>query len=114
MGKHIVKWNPTVGKNVRSEDVELPFPDILDSSSGWTMLGRIFQMEPKVPITFTEAASMAQQRFQEALIDRRLGYAPGHCHWYARNFISWISGLGYHIELTGDEFELHTVGVPRA
>ena len=25
--------------------------------------------------------------------------------WFYENFIEWISSQGYHIELTGDEFE---------
>ncbi len=114
MGPHLVKWKPILVKNVRDEDIELSFPDLLNSSSNWTVLDRIFRMESKKPITFSDAATMAHEKFDEAVEARRMGYAQGHCLWYARNFISWISSLGYHIELTGDEFELHTVGVPRA
>ncbi len=114
MGVHLVKWKPILGKNVRNEDTEFPFPELLASSSNWTILERIIHMEPKVPIKFIDAAVMAQKKFHEALDARRIGYAPGQCNWYARNFTEWISSLGYHIELTGDEFELHTVGVPTA
>lgn len=48
---------------------------------------------------------MASQKSSEAFDAHRLGYEPGECNWYFKNFVEWISSLGYHIELTGDEFE---------
>lgn len=114
MSQQIVKWKPTPAKNFRNEDCLLPFPDFLDSASNWTILERIFQMEPKKPIAFSEAARLAHEKFEEALNARQIGYEPGQCNWYARHFIDWISSLGYHIDLNGDEFELYSSGVPTA
>lgn len=114
MGKHIVKWKPTIGKDIRNQDCELPFPDLLNASSRWTLLEQIFAMEKKNPITFTEAAQLAQTKYQEATRASNFGGSPGQSNWYTRNFISWISSLGYHIELCGDEFELYGAGIPNS
>lgn len=114
MNKHVVNWKRTPGKNIRDQDCEFPFPALLNASSKWTLLELILRMEPKTPITFTDAALLAHEKFQEAMRIRRYGGEPGQAQWYTRNFTSWISSLGYHIELTGDEFELHGTGIPTA
>jgi hypothetical protein len=62
-------------------------------------------MEPKKPLSFEQAARLTEEKFFEANDARRVGYEPGQCFWYLDHFLEWISGLGYHIELTGDEFE---------
>lgn len=114
MSRHIVKWRPTIGKNVRNEDRALPFPDLLAASSKWTLLERILAMERKNPISFTDAAVLAQNKYLAARDAGRRGYGPGETNWYSKNFVEWISSLGFHIVLTGDEFELHGVGTPTA
>jgi hypothetical protein len=50
---------------------------------------------------------MASGKHFEAFDAHRMGYQPGECNWYFKNFVEWVSSLGYHIELTGDEFELY-------
>jgi hypothetical protein len=49
---------------------------------------------------------MASKMFSKAVHSCRIGNKPEECHWYYQHFVEWISAQGYHIELTGDEFEL--------
>lgn len=62
-------------------------------------------MEKKQSIELLQAAHLAEEKFEEARKEGRFGHKPGECFWYLDHFVEWISGLGYHIELTGDEFE---------
>ncbi len=64
-------------------------------------------MERKNPILFMDAAALAQEKYLDARRAGRRGYAPGRTDWYTDGFIDWISSLGFHIELSGDEFELY-------
>lgn len=59
-------------------------------------------MEQKKPIQFEQAARMVKEKFFATKDAGRLGYAPGQ----------WISDLGFHIELTGDEFEPNPIKGP--
>ena len=100
-----------MGKNVLGEDCEFRFPDLLNCSSSWTLLEKIIRMEVKAPITFTEAALLAQEQYLALIRMNKYGSDPDQCS-YTDSFTEWISSLGYHIELTGDEFEHFFVGVP--
>ena len=62
-------------------------------------------MKTKTPISFEDAVNLAHDEFFRASDAGRFGRDPGQCDWYYENFIDWISDQGYHIELTGDEFE---------
>ena len=112
MGINLVKWIETPGKNVHGEDCSFPFPDLLDSASHWRLIEKIFNMKPQRPIKFEEAALLAYKEYQALSNLNRHGIGPGQAEWYAKNFVEWISSLGFHIELTGDEFEHFFVGVP--
>lgn len=61
------------------------------------------------PISFEEAAGLATAGSIEAFQAGRIGYEPGECGWYKKNFVEWITSLGYHIEITGDEFEAYAM-----
>lgn len=114
MDKRILKWKPIPGKNIRMEDCDFAFPDILDSASKWTLLEGILRMEPKNPISFEKAATLAMTKYRAAMNADEIGYKPGQCLWYAKYFLEWISSMDFHIEITGEEFELHDIGVPKA
>lgn len=62
-------------------------------------------METKTPISLAVAVQMADTTSREAASNGRLGIEPGQTYWYWSHFIEWISSLGFHIELSGDEFE---------
>ena len=49
---------------------------------------------------------MAWEKRGEAFNAQKFGSDYGHYGWYSEHFVEWISSLGYHIELTGDEFDV--------
>ncbi len=65
------------------------------------MLTRILEMERKSPISFEEAIRLASQKW---LAEYRALNGDG-IEWLERNFVKWINSQGYHIEISGDEFE---------
>lgn len=105
MCKQFLYWKPIWKKNVRGKDYLSHVPDIIAKDYRGALLAHILAMPPKQPISFEAAALLASKKFSEAAREHRMGYALGECHWYYKNFVTWISNLGYHIELTGDEFE---------
>jgi hypothetical protein len=58
-------------------------------------------MKKLVPISFEKAISLVNERWQQAHRAKR----RDTINWLQQNFVEWISSQGYHIELTGDEFE---------
>lgn len=105
MAKHCVHWKPIKEKTIRGSDFDSPLPTALDHCCRGQLLSDILAMEKKQPISFEKAALMVGKEFDNAVKAGRFGRKPGQCHWYTRNFVKWISDQGYHIELTGDEFE---------
>lgn len=43
---------------------------------------------------------------REARAAGRIGCEPEELMWYSCNFVEWLSEIGHHIELTGDEFDM--------
>jgi hypothetical protein len=82
-----------------------PVVNELDRHYKGTLLSRIMFMQKKNPITLEAAVQSLLDHEVGAMKAVRKGLEPGHAFWYQCNFIEWISSLGYHIELTGDEFE---------
>jgi len=72
-------------------------------------MARILAMTKKQPIEFVQAVRLAITKYDEAMDARCLGHAPGQAFWYHAHFVEWISSLGYHIELTGEEFESYAM-----
>ncbi len=81
-------------------------PDLIASSYRGSLSHHILSMPLKNPMSFETAILMVSDEFSRAVKARKCGYEPGECHWYYKNFVQWISDKGWHIELTGDEFEL--------
>ena len=109
MVSHWVKWKLVKSKNVRGADIELETPTVIDISYGGTLLSHIFAMPRQQPISFEDAIRLVIDKHTEAFDMKRFGDAPGHYGWYSNHFVEWISSLGYHIDLTGDEFESYTL-----
>lgn len=59
----------------------------------------------KRPLSYDESISIFSDKKQEAFKVKDFGMRPGRSGWYTHNFVDYISDLGYHIELTGDEIE---------
>jgi len=101
MPKHILNWKSVKVKSVRRSNTLCTFPAAIDLYLRGTLLSRILVMEKKRPIAFNEAIGLLKEKWSDELWVRQ----SGHEEWYQKNFVDWISGLGYHIEITGDEFE---------
>lgn len=109
MAKQCVHWKPIGVKNVRGSDCSIEFPAELDIWYRGKLLSAILNMEKKRPLSFERAAQMAWLKTSEAFKSGRIGQQPGECNWYSKNFVEWVASEGYHIELTGDEFEPYVV-----
>ena len=101
MAQHLLKWKTVRVPNVRNEDYDSRLPYALDFIYRGTLVTRVLSMEKKVAIGFKEAFLFFQSELLKSMSDP----TRDRTDWLYRNFIPWISGLGYHIELTGDEFE---------
>ena len=74
--------------------------NLIDSFCDGTLLSQIIAMPKKQPISFDDATRMLDQKLEECT------EASTQYDWHAINFVTWISSQGFHIELTGDEFEV--------
>jgi hypothetical protein len=110
MTKRPVAWKPVKTKNIYGEEYINPYmPNYVSGVYRGTLLSAILAMPRKKPISFQTAAVLAYDESVKAFLARRIGNKPGECNWFYNNFVQWISEQGYHIELTGDEFESHVL-----
>ncbi len=112
MTKHCLIWNATISQNVRGEDYATQLPDIIAKIYGGKLMSEILNMRSKNPISFEKAIHLLHVKIQNARKANKLGYQKDEYHWYFHNFVQVISDLGFHIELSGEEFEI-PVGIPK-
>jgi hypothetical protein len=105
MTKQCVRWKPFRAKTIRNTAYDSCFGDLIDLYNKGTLVSQILKMDRKRPLEFAQAALLAHDKYVEAMMSRKLGGGLTESTWYLNHFVSWISELGYHIELTGDEFE---------
>jgi len=87
--------------DVRGSEFESQLPDLLQTVYRGRLLSEILGMERKTAISFENAVRLlGDQIYEEFWIKQ-----SGRSRWYELNFVEWIADLGYHIEITGDEFE---------
>ena len=87
---------------VLSSDLGRP----IDAFLRGELLAKILRMPSQSPISYSDAILKLNERMRETWEHRNFGHKPGQSQWYWRNFVEFISAQGFHIELTGDEFEL--------
>jgi len=102
MEKHWIKWKTFRSKNIYGEPIDTEFPYLIDLNYKGALISQITKMKKKWPITFELAVRLASEKYNKS----EFGSKPGQKFWYSDNFVEFISELGYHIELTGDEFEI--------
>ena len=106
MRRQLIYWKPVRSQNIYGETyLNRYFPQLINQASNGALVFEILSMKVKTPISFEYAVNLADEESFRASNSGRSGYEPGQSHWYYRNFVKWISEQGYHIELTGDEFE---------
>ena len=106
MNKHMVRWKKTRTVSVHGSDVEVEAARFIEAAKMGLLLEQIRLMPRKKTVSLETALKVMLLRQDEAFAASRFGEGPGQHSWYEKNFVEWISSLGYHIELTGDEFEL--------
>jgi hypothetical protein len=90
--------------------VYLEIPRIFDIRHRGTLLSKILAMPIKEPMAFEDAIRIADAKQSECFTACSFGDEMGQYGWYELHFVDWISNLGYHIEITGEEFESFTLG----
>ena len=109
MNKQWVDWKLVICKSEAGKYYHAGIPQIIDRKNRGTLLAKIIAMPKQKPISFDDAIRMVKQVYFEA----EIGHKPGQCTWFFANFVEWITSQGFHIELTGDEFE-ETYGPQRS
>ncbi len=109
MNKHFVNWKPVPEKDIRGEIFMSRLPQAVDLTLRGRLLVEILTMKKQKQISFTDAMVKLGDHLNEAFDAGRFGDSPGQYRWYAKHFVQWISDLGYHIELTGEEFESYAL-----
>jgi hypothetical protein len=100
-----LKWKQVLRINEHGTVFCTSMPNAIDASYSGTLASRILSMAKMKPISLRAAMSIVAEEQKEAFKAGNFGPEPGHFGWYADNFVEYISALGFHIELTGDEFE---------
>ncbi len=98
-----------IEKNIRGEDFASQMPDLISTAYRGTLADQILRMPRQNPISFEAAVALMTEAYNQATKARQIGYERGLSGWYVTNFVRWISEKGWHIELTGDEFELFSM-----
>lgn len=106
MMRSVVVWFPYNGISYFDQsDCELPVCTHL--ASGWLLLQQIRQMPRKRPLTLQAAwRLMLQEVHRQIGLGNNEPEVPGHSNWIMANEVRWLSEQGFHVELTGDEFEI--------
>ena len=102
MKRHLLYWFPIVDHDVHGKPYACELPDLIDASCGRTLLSDAIGMPKKEPISFENAV----RRLSDEQLIAFYGHDYQRHDWLEENFVNWISEQGYHIEFTGDEFEL--------
>ena len=98
----LVQWHPVPVYDIYGGLCVTILPEILDNHCNRSLLTSALAMPKKSPISFELVIKFAV----DIIYTSDIGHEPGQHFWYKKNFVQWISDLGYHIEFTGDEFEL--------
>jgi hypothetical protein len=103
MVKQSVRWRPVQCKNIYGEDYLSTLPELVDLRGD--LIAQILAMPKKKQLDFATAINLLCEKRRELFDAGQIGRGPGQYHWYTRNFVTFISELGFHIALTGDEFD---------
>ncbi len=87
---------------------------MIDKAYNGQLLGKILDMPKKQSLSYETAIGIFSDRMFEALNAKDYGVKPGQSGWYPSHFVEYISDLGFHIELCGDEIESFPVFEVRA
>ncbi len=89
-------------QDIRDEDYSSELPDIISVAYRGTLLPEILKMPRRNPISFESAIQLVHAKRRQA----RLTFDADKMVWYNKNFVKCVSDSGFHIELSGDEFDV--------
>jgi hypothetical protein len=104
MNKMLVQWHPVPVYDIYGGLCATILPELIDNYYNHSLLTTALAMPKKSPISFELVIKFTS----DIIHDADIGHEPGQHFWYKKNFVQWISDLGYHIEFTGDEFDIHS------
>lgn len=85
------------------------FAPFLPKGSPELLLRQILRMPKGKPISYEEACRMVQA---EGHVQIKAGNneaeVRGSSNWLTQHWVEWLSQKGFHIELTGEEFDIVT------
>lgn len=102
MAKQLVKWKAVTLQNRAGEFFDAEIAKSIEYYYRGTLISKILEMPKKTPVSFLNAVRVAGQEYFQS---DKVGDARFETEWLLSHFVEWISELGFHIELTGDEFE---------
>jgi hypothetical protein len=111
--RNFALWKPVRCANPQGEWIDLGWARVIDKAYKGTLLTKILEMPRQRPISFEDAINLIEERKEQAFKEKDYGMKPGQYGWYIYNFVQYLSDLGYHIELTGDEIESYPVAEVR-
>lgn len=106
MHRLLARWNHIYIEKGTPADGPDMLPTVIDMENKGTLLHQIVSMPKAEPISFEDAVKHVELKWSAGFDNQNSGYNPGGGGWYTRNFVGYISSLGFHIELSGDEFEV--------
>ncbi len=106
MQRHLAKWKHVyIGKGTPADGPDM-LPTVIYYETKATLIYQIVSMPKGNPISFEDAVRYVEKKWCESFDSKNFGYEPGGAGWYTKHFVDYISSLGFHIELSGDEFEV--------
>lgn len=105
-GKHIVKWKAFKVKDQYGYPCDEQMPEIIAKRYQGSLLSKILSMQEQIPILFEDAIKLVCKEADKAFRAMKIGDSLGDYDWYINHFVEYIASLGFHIELTGEEFDL--------
>ena len=99
--RQIVKWKTITSFNIYGEPYQDDFPSIIEIHYRGNLIPRILDMPRKEPIYFYDAVKWAEKEYMRCIDVMAVKASK----FYLDYFVEWISEMGHHIELTGDEFD---------
>jgi hypothetical protein len=101
MTKNCVNWKKIACVSRHGKPYLDDMASVINRYYKLELLPLILSMPSQKPISFDDAVRLAGQKFIESMDNYDIAKAIS----YYKNFLTFISDSGYHIEVTGDEFE---------
>jgi hypothetical protein len=114
VNRNFALWKAVKCKNPKGGHAFVRWAISIDDAYKGNLLAEILAMPRKKPIAYDDAINIFADKKQESFKAGDHGVKPGQYSWYSYNFVRYISDLGFHVEITGDEIESFPVSEVRA